>query len=125
MKKGSIKNIIVISVLIAFLFSGNFDYSGYCESEECCKTECCVERSGSDYSGMHLSVNNPDCCEYSKAFENEVHAVSSLSSNVKSNLSSPSVLQPHFLCKNKSSYIAKKSSARTIPESHSISILRI
>lgn len=125
MKKPGIKNIIIVGILIASLFSGNIYYSVYCIAEECCKSECCDESSSSVNSGSHLTLNNSDCCEYSQSFENEVHAVFSLNTTIKSNTTTHIILQHLFPDKNANSFIIKKSSANLIPGNHSISILRI
>lgn len=124
MKKISLKNIIIISVLTAALFSGNFEYSVYCEAEGCCKTDYCEGNSNSINSDLLLSFNNSDCCEY-KAFENEIHATTSLSSNNKINTTTPSILHQHIPDRYESNYKMKESSFNHIPVNHSISILRI
>lgn len=125
MKNVSIINIIIISVLVSSLFFGNFDYSVYCVAEECCKTECCEVSSNSVYSGLHLSFNDADCCEYNQAFENEIQTVSSLNNGVKENLTAPSILQHQIPDAYDCCYNAKKPTSIHVPVSHSISILRI
>lgn len=123
MKNIKLENLFVISLIITSLLFGNFYSFVWCGSEECCETECCSENS--DYAGLVLSVNNADCCEYSQGVDNEIHAVPTLNTNVKLNISTLSNLV-HYIPDN---YEVKgdvnKSTTNQFSESHSSFILRI
>ncbi len=125
MKNLNLKYFFIIIVLIASLITGSFDNSLNCVSDNCCKTECCEENSSSDFSGTDISLNNTDCCEFSRALKNEVLATSSSSTGTKTNIIAQSISFYQILNQHNRIYNIKQFISGHIPLSNSISILRI
>lgn len=123
MKKTDLKKILTISVLIFSLSSGIFNSTVRCESEDCCKTECCEENSPSADSDINLILSNPDCCVYNQETLNNSHVA--LSHNTKINISAPSNLIYKTPQYKQSSYFLHESLQKPVRQSRSIPILRI
>ena len=82
MKKSYLKNIITVSLLLAFSLSGISGISFFCISDNCCKTVCCDENSASVDSAPTETVKRSGCCEFTQTIQIEKKAVAPFTLNI-------------------------------------------
>ena len=119
--------ILIIPVIIMFLLPGNFYSFGYCESQECCKTECCEENSSYEHSDLKMTISSKDCCEYNQSTANITPQALSINPNttIQNILITSSSLQNEIPDNCECNHNLKKSFGFHTRKSHSISVLRI
>ncbi len=125
MKKEKYKNIPLIILLITFLISSNFNLYIICESEDCCKTECCEETNNLPDKYLNLSLSKEDCCEYNISFNTDSHSLVPLFKN-NNIISSIVSVQFHYISiKPEPEYSSQKYPAIYSPVNNTFNILRI